>query len=57
MEEQRMDTPETELPVEDNQKPVYRPRPWWQLALAWVGAAIMILCVILYYWHIANGGL
>ena len=35
----------------------YKPRPKWQIAAAWVGIAIMVICIILYYWHIASGGL
>ena len=35
----------------------YTPRPAWQIAAAWVGIAVMIICIILYYWHIASGGL
>ncbi len=35
----------------------YTPRPAWQIWAAWIGIAIMIVCIILYYWHIASGGL
>ena len=35
----------------------YKPRPKWQIALAWVGVVIMVVCVILYYYHIASGGI
>ena len=56
MEENRMDTPETELFEEENQQPVYRPRPKWQLVAAWIGIAIMVVSIILYYWQIASGG-
>ena len=57
MEEQRIDTPETEVLEEENQQPAYRPRPKWQIILAWVGVAIMVASVIMYYWQIANGGI
>ena len=35
----------------------YVPRPMWQVWLARIAAGIVILGVILYYWHIASGGL
>ena len=35
----------------------YKPRPVWQVWLARIGLVIMIIAVILYYFHIANGGL
>ena len=38
------------------EKPVYVPRPAWQVWAARIGLVIMIICVILYYWHIASGG-
>ena len=68
MEENRMDTPETEIPeeelvdtpeaeiTEENQKPAYQPRPTWQIWAARAGLVIMIISIILYYWHIASGG-
>ncbi|MBQ3215985.1 MAG: hypothetical protein IJB11_07695 [Oscillospiraceae bacterium] len=36
--------------------PAYTPRPKWQIVAAWVGVAIMLVSVALYYWHIASGG-
>lgn len=33
------------------------PRPRWQVWAARVGLVIMIVSVILYYWHIASGGM
>jgi len=55
MEETRKDmTPEE---VAELQPESYRPRPKWQIAAAWVGLAIVIAGVILYYYHIATGGL
>ena len=57
MDEQRMDTPETEVFEEENQKPAYTPRPKWQIILAWIGVAIMVASVIMYYWQIASGGI
>ena len=50
MEENRED-------ILENEPEVYKPRPKWQLVCAWIGVIIMILCVVLYYWHIASGGL
>ena len=35
----------------------YKPRPKWQIAAAWIGIVIMVVCIILYYWHIASCGL
>ena len=42
-------TPETQ---EEN-KPLYTPRPKWQIALAWVALVVFLIGVALYYWHIA----
>ena len=56
MEEQRIDTPENETPEEENQKPVYHPRPKWQIVCAWIGLGIMAVSIALYYWQIAVGG-
>ena len=50
MEEERME-------MEEAEQSVYQPRPMWQVWLARIAVAIMILGVILYYWHIATGGL
>lgn len=35
----------------------YTPRPAWQVWLARIGVAIMLVSVVLYYWHIASGGM
>ena len=35
----------------------YKPRPAWQVAAAWVGLAVMIISIILYFRYIYNGGL
>jgi len=56
MEDERIDISETDIPEEENQQPVYHPRPKWQIACAWIGVAIMVISVILYYWQIASGG-
>ena len=39
------------------EQPVYTPRPKWQVWAARLGLVIMIIAVILYYMHIATGGL
>lgn len=40
-----------------NQENVYRERPRWQIWAARFGLVIVVICVILYYIHIARGGL
>ena len=47
----------TEEITEEEEKPVYTPRPKWQVWAARLGLVIMIIAVILYYMHIATGGL
>ena len=42
---------------EEVQAPQYKPRPKWQIALAWVGIAIMVVSFLLYCMQIAMGGL
>ncbi|MBQ7345938.1 MAG: hypothetical protein IJW45_07755 [Oscillospiraceae bacterium] len=42
--------------MEEQVKEEYTPRPAWQVWLARIGLVIMIICVLLYYWHIAAGG-
>lgn len=42
--------------VEQETQEVYHPRPRWQVWAARIGLGIVILGVILYYWHIASGG-
>ena len=39
------------------EKKGYTPRPAWQVWAARVGLVIMIISVILYYIHIATGGM
>ena len=41
----------------EEQKPQYKPRPKWQIALAWVGIAIMVVSFLLYCLQIAQGGI
>ena len=48
-------TPEADM--EQEPKKGYVPRPAWQVWAARVGLVIMIISIILYYWHIASGGM
>lgn len=48
---------EARVEIEETEQLVYQPRPAWQVWLARIAAGIVILGVILYYWHIASGGL
>ena len=45
-----------EQPAEEPKKG-YVPRPAWQVWAARIGLVIIIISVILYYWHIASGGM
>lgn len=45
-------TPEQEPPMETLQTPGYRPRPKWQLVLAWVLLALTVVGTALYYFWI-----
>ena len=55
MDEERMENtaPESQTQPE---KP-YVPRPAYQVWAARIGLVIVIIAVILYYWHIARGGM
>ncbi len=52
-----IETNEQEEIFETQEKTGYTPRPKWQIVAAWVGVAIMVVAVALYYYHIANGGI
>ena len=56
-----MDTQENPIPQEQlpeiNETTPYRERPRYQVWAARIGLVIMIICVILYYYHIASGGM
>lgn len=55
MEENRIDI--NEEPVDETQEATpYAPRPAWQRVMAWIGLGIVVVGVILYYYHIARGG-
>ena len=56
MEEERLQDTENQT-TETQSAPVYQPRPTWQRVLAWIGLGIVVIGVILYYYHIARGGL
>ena len=45
--------------MEENREEVqtYKPRPKWQIVLAWVGIGIMVVSFLLYCMQIAQGGL
>ena len=43
--------------LEQEEKPAYKPRPKWQIVMAWIGLAIMAVSIALYYIQIANGGI
>ncbi len=56
--EENMDMQEEMLeqePILTEQKG-YTPRPKWQIIAAWIGLAIVVTGVALYYFHIATGG-
>ena len=56
-EEKQIDGQEEQQAQVQEEKPKYRPRPTWQVWAARIGLVIMILCIVLYYIHIATGGL
>jgi len=47
------------IPTEEaaEERPVYTPRPKWQIVAAWIGIAIMVIGFVLYCLQIAGGGL
>lgn len=51
-----MDNEQLENEIPETQEE-YTPRPRWQVWAARIGVVIMIICIILYYWHIASGGM
>ena len=52
-----MDNTEMEMQENDLPEESYVPRPAWQVWAARIGLVIMIISIILYYWHIASGGM
>ena len=56
MEKEELElTPDAEADLQI--KKPYVPRPAWQVWAARIGLVIMIISIILYYWHIASGGM
>ena len=54
MDEPINETFEPELQPETEPTP-YTPRPWWQIAFAWIALAALIVGIALYYYHLAKG--
>ena len=44
-------------PGPENPPEPYRERPRYQVWAARIGLVVMIICVALYLWHIASGGM
>lgn len=58
MEEERTQPTEEEIAESpEPEREVYHPRPAYQVWAARFGLVIVIIAVILYYYHIARGGL
>ena len=47
----------TEAAPVQEEKPKYKPRPEWQVWGARIGLVVMIIAIVLYYIHIATGGM
>lgn len=43
---------QTQTPSEET----YKPRPLWQRILAWIGLALFVAFVAMYYIHMLRGG-
>ena len=57
MDEQKENIPEEELPeIQEEEKPVYVPRPMWQVWMARVCLVLFVALVILYYINMMRGG-
>ncbi len=52
--EPKIDLDESEAPVIGQEAEKYVPRPKWQVAMAWIGLAIMAIGIALYYYYIAT---
>ena len=44
-------------PAEETEKPVYTPRPKWQVVAAWIGLLLFLLVVAGFYINVSRGGL
>ncbi len=51
-----MDNEHMDNPITEEEKEVYKPRPLWQIILAWVGVGIVAVSFILYLINIATAG-
>ena len=57
MDEQKENIPEEELPeIQEEEKPVYIPRPMWQVWMARVCLVLFVALVILHYINMMRGG-
>ena len=57
MDEQKENIPEEELPeIQEEEQPVYIPRPMWQVWMARVCLVLFVALVILYYINMMRGG-
>ena len=48
--EERMENEEIEV------KEGYKERPLWQIVLAWIGVAVVVVAFAIYLYNIATGG-
>ena len=46
----------TEEITEEEEKPVYTPRPKWQVVGAWIALAVFIAFLVMYHTNIFRGG-
>ena len=53
MESNEPKTPQEAPEIEPEKEP-YVPRPKWQVAMAWIGIAIMVISILLYYYYIGT---
>ena len=35
----------------------YKPRPKWQIVMAWIGVVVVAAAFVIYLYNIANGGI
>ena len=51
-----MNEERSDIPMEEQEQPSYRPRPAWQVWAARVAAVIVFVAFLLYCWQIATAG-